>query len=180
MSINCDELKKLIIELVEEDKVFRYALAGALGITEILRKIEDLSREINNLRSKVEALNISVGALTEASSIRYFIDDLKSSGELIFRIDRNLVIDFEGRSYEINAYIETDKRYYVVEVKTKPNHHNVDDLLKEVEILERIGILPGKEAITLGREVRSVLIGVYVGDDIVKYANSRKVLVRKY
>jgi chromosome segregation ATPase len=49
-------VKRTFIELLEKDVEFRYAVAGYLGLSEILRSIEKLWEEVRSLREEVRKL----------------------------------------------------------------------------------------------------------------------------
>jgi len=51
-----EAVKKTFIELLEKDVEFRYAVAGYLGISEVLRSIEKLWEEVKGLREEIRKL----------------------------------------------------------------------------------------------------------------------------
>jgi len=51
-----EAVKKTFIELLEKDVEFRYAVAGYLGISEVLRSIEKLWEEVRGLREEIRKL----------------------------------------------------------------------------------------------------------------------------
>ena len=42
MSIESAELKRRLLELLDKDEEFRYAVAGRLGLSEILKRLDKL------------------------------------------------------------------------------------------------------------------------------------------
>ncbi|MEM3489786.1 MAG: hypothetical protein QXO75_09080, partial [Nitrososphaerota archaeon] len=50
MNTNLSRLKKQILTLLKEDEEFRYAVAGLIGIEEILKRLDKHSEELTKLR----------------------------------------------------------------------------------------------------------------------------------
>ena len=60
------ELKARFLELLRTDEEFRYAVAGLLGLEEVLKAIRDLQKQVAYLREDFKALSIQVAKNTEA------------------------------------------------------------------------------------------------------------------
>ncbi len=54
-SVNRDELKRMLLKLLKEDEEFRYAVAGALGLGEVLEELRRLREEFSK---RFEALEV--------------------------------------------------------------------------------------------------------------------------
>ncbi|MEN3048620.1 MAG: hypothetical protein ABDH63_07590, partial [Candidatus Caldarchaeales archaeon] len=50
------DLKREMLRLLEEDEEFRYAVAGRIGLLEILKRLDRLEEEQRNLRETVTKL----------------------------------------------------------------------------------------------------------------------------
>ena len=51
-----DSLKEEFLRLLEEDMEFRYAVAGRLGILEVLRKLDTIAEEQTKIWKEIEKL----------------------------------------------------------------------------------------------------------------------------
>ncbi|WP_440059595.1 hypothetical protein ACSU1N_00075 [Thermogladius sp. 4427co] len=50
-------LKKEFLELLESDKEFRYAVAGYLGLSEILKRLEEHDKKFNEIVEELKAIH---------------------------------------------------------------------------------------------------------------------------
>jgi DNA repair exonuclease SbcCD ATPase subunit len=189
------EDKERILRALESDREFRYALMGLLGFREILDRITrieerqqkleerqqkleerfqklekrmiELEEELVRVRRLSELNRRDIGALTESLYTRWvwgeLRDEIRGSGERIVRRERNFVID----DREIDLLVETDHRIYVVEVKNQPNHHDVEELAREKDIVEK----------RIGKKAIPVLAGVWIGDEVRRYAREKGVRI---
>ena len=92
MSIESAELKRRLLELLDKDEEFRYAVAGRLGLSEILKRLDKLEEnqvklwenqnklweevksirgEIKNIRAEVKSLGRAVGRTLEDYTIAF-------------------------------------------------------------------------------------------------------------
>jgi predicted nuclease with TOPRIM domain len=102
------QLKKKILKLLEEDREFRYTVAGCIGYSEILRNIEKVWIEIKELRGGQERLWENQNKLwEEVKSLREGQNKLWEEVRQL-RLDYNrLTINFENfRDYVSRAFIE--------------------------------------------------------------------------
>ncbi|MEM0484547.1 MAG: hypothetical protein QW434_07635 [Pyrobaculum sp.] len=174
-------LKEEFLRLLKEDEEFRMAVAGYLGLREVLEELRRLRGDFNKFAREQVArweeanrrfsrLKEGLGALTEAVYMRYVWEDLgeviRASGERVVRRVRNA--DFDG--VEVDLLIETEGRVYVVEVKARPRIDDVGALLAKAEVVGR----------KLGKPVASVLAGSYIGREVEAYARGKGVLVYVY
>ena len=65
MSRNTAWLREELLRLLREDVEFRYAVAGLLGLDEILRRLDDNTRAIRDLQEQVRNLQEQVKVLQE-------------------------------------------------------------------------------------------------------------------
>lgn len=123
--------------------------------------------EVNKRFSRLEE---GLGALTESTYTHYVWEDLNAelttSGEVVLRRVRNA--DFDG--VDVDLFVETDKRVYVVEVKVRPRVEDVGALLAKAEV---VGDKVGKPAVP-------VLAGALMGKDVLSYAKGKGILVYVY
>ncbi|RLG96899.1 hypothetical protein DRO28_04980, partial [Candidatus Bathyarchaeota archaeon] len=63
-----ESLKEEILELLEKDREFRYAVAGYLGLSEIMKKLDVLAEEQVKLREEQTKLWEEVKGLREGQA----------------------------------------------------------------------------------------------------------------
>jgi chromosome segregation ATPase len=68
MAESTSKLKRELLDLLEKDVEFRYAVAGLLGISEILRRLEKLEESLVRLWEEVRNLRVDQGKLWEGQS----------------------------------------------------------------------------------------------------------------
>jgi len=56
MSIEMAELKARLLKLLEEDTEFRYAVAGLIGLGEILKRIDRHEEELKRIWKEVKSI----------------------------------------------------------------------------------------------------------------------------
>ncbi|PLJ78543.1 DUF3782 domain-containing protein [Infirmifilum sp. SLHALR2] len=61
-----EALKAEILRLLEEDKEFRYSVAGLLGMREVLERLDENTRAIRDLQREIKALQEQVADNTKA------------------------------------------------------------------------------------------------------------------
>ncbi|MGC8994599.1 MAG: hypothetical protein ACP5J0_04280 [Pyrobaculum sp.] len=174
-------LREEFLRLLEEDEEFRMAVAGYLGLREVLEELRRLREDFNKFvkerqvrweeaNRRFSRLEEGLGALTEAVYTRYVWEDLGevigASGERVVRRVRNA--DFDG--VEVDLLVETEERAYVVEVKAGPRVDDVGALLAKAELAGR----------RLGKPTVPVLAGSYIGREAEAYARGKGVLVYVY
>jgi uncharacterized membrane protein len=54
------KLKKSFIKLLEEDKDFRYTVAGYLGLSEILKRLDSVETNIQKLWEEVRDMRVTL------------------------------------------------------------------------------------------------------------------------
>ncbi|AFA39682.1 paREP7 [Pyrobaculum oguniense TE7] len=194
MSLSAEE-KRRFLKALEEDQEFRYAVAGLLGLGELLAELKKLREDFNNYVKRSERLwrrherrwrqnekrwreankrfsrlEETLGAMAESQYSRYIWEDLKEEvkarGESVIRRVRSAKVD----NVDVDLLVETDKRVYVVEVKIMPRIEDVWALLTKTEVVKAAS---GKEAVP-------ILTGTRIGDDVEKYARGKGVLIYSY
>jgi len=173
------EEKRRFLKALEEDEEFRMAVAGTIGLGEILEELkrlrEDFEKWIKIEEERWEAANkrfarieTTLGAIAEAQFSRYVWEELreeiKGRGEAVLRRERN--VDLDG----VDLLVETDRHVYVVEVKTRPKIADVGALLAKCDVAQQ----------KLGKPAIPVLTGVMIGREVETYARGKGVTIMKF
>ncbi|MCC6004876.1 MAG: DUF3782 domain-containing protein [Thermofilum sp.] len=118
------QLKQRLLKLLKEDEEFRYAVAGLLGLEEILKRLdkneeqlvklredfnkirEDMNRGFELIERRISALGARWGFQTEEA----FREALKGMLEKEFdvKIERWITKDTEGIVYDYPSEVEID------------------------------------------------------------------------
>lgn len=173
------EEKRRFLKALEEDKEFKMAVAGAIGLGEILEELkrlrEDFEKWIKMEEERWKAadkrfarIETSLGAVAEAQFSRYVWEELREEirgrGEAVLRRERN--VDLDG----VDLLVETDRNVYVVEVKTRPKIADVGALLARCDVAQQ----------KLGKPAIPVLTGVFIGREVETYARGKGVRIMKF
>jgi len=173
------EEKRRFLKALEEDKEFKMAVAGAIGLGEILEELkrlrEDFEKWIKMEEERWKAadkrfarIETSLGAIAEAQFSRYVWEELREEirgrGEAVLRRERN--VDLDG----VDLLVETDRHVYVVEVKTRPKIADVGALLVKCDVAQQ----------KLGKPAIPVLTGVMIGREVETYARGKGVRIVKF
>ena len=219
MGLSAEE-KRRFLKALEEDEEFRLAVAGLLGLGEVIQELRRLREDFDKwvkktdkwwrqnekrwkeeekrwktwyetwqkfledyqMRWKEQAdkwedakkrfarIEAVLAASVEAQFSRYVWEDIlaevKASGESVLKRVRNA--DFDG--VNVDLYVETEKRAFVVEVKVRPRIEDVGALLAKAEVVQR----------SVGKPVVAILTGAQIGGDVKAYAKGKGVLVYEY
>ncbi|BES81836.1 hypothetical protein [Pyrodictium abyssi] len=182
-SLSDEELKQRLLRLLEEDEEFRPAVAGLVGLREILEELRWLRRKslehdkrfeaieeklsehdgkLDEINKRLSNVEMSPGALTESLYARMIWEDLREeireTGEKILHRQRNARLDGEN----IDLLLVTDRAVYVVEAKLKPKIGDVGALLAKAELAAKH--YPDK------RRIAPVLAGAMIGAEVAAYA----------
>ena len=175
------EEKRRFLKALEEDEEFRMAVAGTIGLGEILGELkrlrEDFEKWIKMEKERWEAANkrfarieASLGAIAEAQFSRYVWEELreeiKGRGEAVLRRERN--VDLDG--VDIDMLVETDRYIYVVEVKTRPKIADGGALLAKCDVAQQ----------KLGKPAIPILTGVMIGRRVETYARGKGMRIMKF
>ena len=169
------EEKRRFLKALEEDKEFKMAVAGTIGLGEILEELkrlrEDFEKWIKMEKERWEAadkrfarIETSLGAIAEAQFSRYVWEEIRGRGEAVLRRERN--VDLDG----VDLLVETDRHVYVVEVKTRPKIADVGALLAKCDVAQQ----------KLGKPAIPILTGVIIGRELETYARGKGVTIMKF
>ena len=173
------EEKRRFLKALEEDEEFRMAVAGTIGLGEILEELkrlrEDFEKWIKMEKKRWEAadkrfarIETTLGAIAEAQFSRYVWEELREEirgrGEAVLRRERN--VDLDG----VDLLVETDRHVYVVEVKTRPKIADVGALLAKCDVAQQ----------KLGKPAIPILTGVIIGRELETYARGKGVTIMKF
>jgi hypothetical protein len=156
MAKRSNKLKEEILDLLERDKEFRYAVAGYLGISEILKRLDSLEERMAQLLEEQKKLWEEVRALRkgqeklwrEVKRIRVTTDRLALSLEeearsfIAHRLKQELGIDVKldrvfVDSEEIDIYGATGDICIVGEATIRLGTKRIERLLRRVELIKQ-------------------------------------------
>jgi len=184
-----DRLKSRILRMLKEDEEFRYAVAGLLGLEEILKRLdrhEDEVRriwqEIEKLRedmmkgfelmdrriSRLENLISAIGARWGIMAEDAFRGGLRGILEKEFgvKVERWITIDEEGLVYGFKSVIEVDiaikdGKTMLIEISSSVDRSKVAAFLRKAQLYEKkTGIRPD----------RLIMVAPYAEDAAVEVA----------
>ena len=159
INIEPSSLKKRILKLLEEDEEFRLAVAAKVGLLKILEKLEQHDRKFNEILERLDrhgqillrherilekhtralgSLGEDVGLLVEAFLSQRVEDSIRE--RIGDENDKLLTVRYRfmvNRNYEVDMYVETEKKIYVIEIKSRPSVRDVDKLARIHKYLSR-------------------------------------------
>ena len=154
------ELKKRLLRLLEEDEEFRYAVAGRLGMLEILKRLDENTAAIRDLQGQVAEHSMAIISLQRtvtAIGARWgilaeeaFREGMRGLVERIFggRVRKWTVYDEEGLVHGRPSIVDvdlvvTDKEHVLVEIKSSVSRADVYELWRVARLYEkRTGVRP--------------------------------------
>ena len=154
-------MKAEILRLLKEDEEFRYAVAGLIGLEEILKRLDRHERELIKLREDmnkgfelvnrhISALGARWGLLAEES----FRAGVKGLIEKYFggRVERWTYYDREGFIFGFPSVVEVDliirdREHILVEVKSSISRADVFELWRIGQLYEKLKSVKPKLAI---------------------------------
>jgi len=165
--------KEEFLDLLEKDKEFRYAVAGKLGILELLRRMDAVERELKRQRKvlitlvkEVRDLKVAVGSLGRrlGVDVRALVDELlKRLGVGEYVVEKFRFEDRYGPRdvvYEVDLYVSNDKTF-LVELKSLVEPEDVDRFYLVADAVERI----------LGRRAEGkIIVGVHAAREALERA----------
>ena len=153
-----EKLKQEFIELLEKDLEFRYTIAGFLGLSEILKRLDKLEEGQNKLWEEVKDLRIEQNRMRKymvtgfkdlSRAIRVTFEDHAASflevmlEEMDYpeaKVEKKYLV-YEGEVIDINLFCEKP----LVVGEATLNIKNVEDAEREVEkLVKRIKIVKEK------------------------------------
>jgi len=168
------------LDMLERNKAFRYAVAGKLGILEILKRMDAVERELKKQRralialvKEVRDLKVAVGSLGRRlgvdyeKAVRALVEDLlKRLGVKEYVVEKFRFEDREGRYgprgvvYEVDLYVSNDKTF-LVELKSLVEPEDVDRFYLVADAVEKI----------LGRRADGkIVVGVHAAREALERA----------
>jgi len=151
-SVSARELKSRILKLLKEDEEFRYAVAGLLGLEEILRRLdrheaelvrlrEDMIRGFELVERHISALGARWGLMAEDA----FREGLRGllEKELGFRIERWRAYDETGMVFGYPSEVEVDVtvsngKLILIEVSSHVRASDVFQFRRKAELYEKM------------------------------------------
>jgi len=160
------ELKSRMLRLLREDEEFRYAVAGLLGLEEILKRLdrheaelvrlredmnklrEDMIRGFELVESHISALGARWGIMAE-SAFRESLRGLLEK-ELGYRVEKWTVFDEAGRVYGYPRVVDvdvtvSDGKLILIEVSSHIKASDITTFRRKAELyMEKTGKRPDK------------------------------------
>jgi hypothetical protein len=160
------ELKSRMLRLLREDEEFRYAVAGLLGLEEILKRLdrheaelvrlredmnklrEDMIRGFELVESHISALGARWGVMAE-SAFRESLRGLLEK-ELGYRVEKWNVFDEAGKVYGYPSVVDvdvtvSDGKLILIEVSSHIKASDITTFRRKAELyMEKTGKRPDK------------------------------------
>ncbi len=140
-------------------------------LSKVVNELTRLVKEFEEYRRKQDLMAVELGALAESMYSRFAWEDIRdevlASGDKVIMRRRNARVNGE----DIDLLIVTERRVYVVEVKLRPKHSDVGELIAKADVVSKV---------YSGKEVVKVLAGALIGKEIEEYALSKGVQVLTY
>jgi hypothetical protein len=160
------ELKSRMLRLLREDEEFRYAVAGLLGLEEILKRLdrheaelvrlredmnklrEDMIRGFELVESHISALGARWGIMAE-SAFRESLRGLLEK-ELGYRVEKWNVFDEAGKVYGYPSVVDvdvtvSDGKLILIEVSSHIKASDITTFRRKAELyMEKTGKRPDK------------------------------------
>jgi len=151
-SVSTRELKSRLLKLLREDEEFRYAVAGLLGLEEILKRLdrheaelvrlrEDMNRGFELIERHISALGARWGLMAEDA----FRDGLRGllERELGLKVERWRVYDNAGIVFGYPSEVEvdiavSDGKLILIEVSSHVRASDVLQFRRKAELYERV------------------------------------------
>jgi len=178
-------LKKRFLKLLEEDVEFRYTVAGYLGISEILKRLDSLSneqvklrRDFNEMLRLVKAMDLRLGRVERTlEELTVDVGD-EARSVLKHRLRGEYGLDVEVGSLslpdlELNIYGVSGDLCIVGEATVRGGAGVVD------ELIGRINVLRSRYPEKLRRNIVPVVYVCLPLEELVEEAKRREVWVLK-
>ena len=159
MPVSAKELKSRMLKLLREDEEFRYAVAGLLGLEEILRRLdrheaelvrlredmnrlrEDMIRGFELVERHISALGARWGLMAEDA----FRESLRGllEREFGFKVERWRAYDEAGMVFGYPSEVEvdvavSDEKLILIEVSSHVRASDVLQFRRKAELYERV------------------------------------------
>ncbi len=116
-----EEIKRIWEKLEEHDKKFNEILAE---LREHRRRLEEHEKRLGSLG---ETLGILMEITLSERTVRELMRLSSMEGDSVELVEYNKMINYE---YEVDVYMETRSRIYLVEIKSRPGKRDVDKLVR--------------------------------------------------
>ena len=149
-----EEEKEKFLRTLETDKNFRYAVAGLIGLKEVLerlekveKRIEEHSKRIEDLSKVIAAIGARWGVLSESAfreGMRRIVQDILG----VAKVDKWVYFDSEGFVFGRPSVVEVDLvikdgEHMLIEVKSSVSRGDVLELVRIGELYEKVtGVKP--------------------------------------
>jgi predicted nuclease with TOPRIM domain len=186
-------LRREMLDLLERDLEFRYAVAGYLGISEMLKRLDSLEENMTKLWEEVKALREGQNKLwEEVKGIHASISRMSSTLERLtlsvedearsvikHRIKQDLNIDMElDRVFvderEINIYGANKDLCVIGEATVRLGTNLVNELLDKVELIKR------KRPDLLRKKIIKVIYTDYAVPEAVEAAKNNNIWILRW
>ena len=134
MAVSRSRIKEEFVRLLEEDKEFRYAVAGLLGLEEVLKRIDKNTEAITKLQKQVTKLQEQVVKLQE--QIAKLQEQVAEHGKAIKSLQEQLIKHSEVIEKLASSIQAIGMRYGVLteEAFREGIKYLIKDLLKEYKV----------------------------------------------
>jgi hypothetical protein len=170
------KLKKSFIKLLEEDKDFRYTVAGYLGLSEILKRLDSVETNIQKLWEEVRDMRVTLNRVAttldrltisvEEEALSVIRHRLKTDLGVEIRLSR-LFID----SREVDVYGAAEELCVVCEATVRMGTGLVD------ELLDKIAFIKVRRPELLRPRIIKAIYTDYATPDALEYAMGKGVWV---
>jgi chromosome segregation ATPase len=150
-----EQIKRQFLELLERDIEFRYAVAGYLGLSEILKrleehdkKFEEILKEIRALREnqnklweEIRSINIRLGRVER--TLEKITLDIEEEARIVIKHKlKEIGYDIDVSSLilpeiEINIYGTSNDLCIIGEARIRASSSVIDEINNKIEILKK-------------------------------------------
>ena len=173
-----DDIKRRLLDMLEKDPEFRYAVAGILGMSQTRDQLRDISRSIEKLSENQEKLWLEVKSLREnqekaerdirdikTTLQRLTLSEEEEAGEVLAAkleeklgvrpVFTRLFID----SKEVDLYSAFGDYWLVCEATVRFGSSMIDELNEKVELIKR-----SRPDLVRSKLIKAVYTIISVGD----------------
>ncbi len=144
-------IKKIIYDLLREDTEFRYAVAGYLGILDVLKRIDENTKAIKDLQSQVKDLQAQVKDLQ--SQVR----DLQAQVKVL----QAQVYDLQAQVRDLQSQVkELQSQVRDLQKQVRDLQLQMRELQLQVKKLYEVVDRHGRAIEDLSREIRRLGISI--------------------
>ena len=187
MTATQTRLKRQILDLLKKDEEFRYAIAGLIGLEEILKRLDRHEEEIKKLREDMNKLRedmnrgfelmerrlSAVGARWGVMAEEAFREGLRDvlEKEMGLKVERWVAFDEEGKVHgypstvEIDIAVKDDK-LLLIEITSHAKISDVTEVRRKADLYaEKSGNKPDK----------IIIIAPYIEENAQKAAETLQI-----